>query len=95
MGIASAHQVAESYETSSEHFSRALTERPTAYWIHRNLAPVLLAAGRKQEAEASRQVLMAEFPDFTIERFKDAMVFSPAALERIAVFLRQLGVPER
>lgn len=95
VGIASAHQVAGDYEASADYFSRALTERPTAYWIHRNLAPVLLAAGRKQQAEASKQVLMAEFPDFTIERFKDAMVFSSAALERIAVFLRQLGVPER
>jgi len=94
VGIASAHQVAENYELSAEYFRRALIERPTAYWIHRNLAPVLLAAGREAEAQASKEVLLSEFPDLTVERFKNAMVFSPAALERMAVFLRKLGVPE-
>ncbi|MGI9524925.1 MAG: adenylate/guanylate cyclase domain-containing protein [Hyphomicrobiaceae bacterium] len=95
VGIASAHQVAESYDVAAEYFQRALIERPTAYWIHRNLAPVLLAASREAEAEASKKILVSEFPNLTIDRFKSAMVFSPAALERIAVYLRELGVPER
>jgi adenylate cyclase len=95
VGIGSAHQVAEDYGKSAEFFERALIERPTAYWIHRNLAPVLLAAGREADARKSAEVLFAEFPDLTIERFKNAMVFSPAALERLSVYLRQLGVPER
>ena len=95
VGIASAYQVAEDYNTSADYFRRALIERPTAHWIQRNLAPVLLAAGRDAEAMESREVLMAEFPDLTIERFKNAMVFSPAALERISVYLRRLGVPEQ
>lgn len=94
VGIASALQVAEDYCGSADNFGRALLERPTAYWIHRNLAPVLLAAGREVEAKQSFQVMMAEFPDLTVERFKKAMVFSPAALERISVYMRQLGVPE-
>ncbi len=94
VGIASAHQVAENYEASADFFQRGLLERPTAYWIHRNLAPVLLAAGREAEAEQSGKILLSEFPDLTIERFKHAMVFSPAALERLAVYLRKLGVPE-
>jgi adenylate cyclase len=95
VGIASAHQVAENYGEAAEYFERALIEHPTAYWIHRNLAPVLLAAGREADARKSARILFAEFPDLTIERFKNAMVFSPAALERLSVFLRQLGVPER
>ncbi len=64
-------------------------------WIHRNLAPVLLAAGRDAEAMASRDVLLSEFPGLTIKNFKKAMVFSPEAMERISVFLRRLGVPEQ
>ncbi|MGI9475332.1 MAG: adenylate/guanylate cyclase domain-containing protein [Hyphomicrobiaceae bacterium] len=94
VGIASAHQVAENYQASADFFQRGLLERPTAYWIHRNLAPVLLAAGREAEAEQSKKVLFSEFPDLTIERFKHAMVFSPSALERLSVYLRKLGVPE-
>ena len=95
VGIASAHQVAEDYGKSAEFFEWALIERPTAHWIHRNLAPVLLAAGREADAKNSAEVLFTEFPDLTIERFKHAMVFSPAALERLSVYLRKLGVPER
>lgn len=95
VGIASAHQVAENYQESAEFFQRGLLERPTAYWIHRNLAPVLLAAGREEEAQVSKKILFSEFPNLTIERFKHAMVFSPAALERISVYMRRLGVPEK
>ena len=95
VGIASAHQVMEEYDKAADFFQRALTERPTAYWIHRNLAPSLLAADRDAEAKASHEVLIAEFPTLTIENFKQAMVFSPAAMERISVYLRQLGVPDK
>jgi adenylate cyclase len=73
--------------------SCALHERPNALWIHRNLAPALLAAGR-EEAKASRDALAAAYPEFTVARFKEAMVFDPDTLERIADDLRKLGVPE-
>jgi adenylate cyclase len=95
VGIGSAHQIAQDYDAAADYFRRALIERPTAYWIHRNLAPVLLAAGRDAEALASKEILFSEFPDLTIERYKSAMVFSPEALERLSVYLRKLGVPER
>ncbi|MEM9634672.1 MAG: tetratricopeptide repeat protein [Pseudomonadota bacterium] len=94
VGMGSAHQVMEDYGRAADLYSKAITERPTAYWLHRNLAPVLLAAGRKSEAEASARVLVAEYPDFTISQFKQAMVFSDEAMERLAVFLRQLGFRE-
>lgn len=94
VGMASAHQVAENYEIAADLFAKALAQRPTAHWIHRNLAPVLLAAGRREAAEASYRALAAEYPDLSIARLKTAMVFSPAAMERLSVFLRQLGVPE-
>lgn len=94
VGMASARQVVGQYDAAAELFARALAERPTAHWIHRNLAPVLLAAGRREEAEASLKVLLSEYPDFTIVNFKKAMVFSPAAMERLSAFLRQLGIPE-
>lgn len=95
VGIASVHQLTENYDLSADYFQRAIIERPTAHWIHRNLAPVLLAAGREAEAEDSKAILFSKFPDLTIERYKQAMVFSPPALERISVYLRQLGMPER
>ena len=94
VGIASAHQISGDYSTSANLFQRALMERPSAYWIHRNLAPVLLAAGRPEDAEKSKNAMLKAYPDMTVKRYKDAMVFSPEALEDIAVFLRRLGIPE-
>jgi adenylate cyclase len=94
VGIASAFQVAGQPARAADEFLRALHERPNALWIHRNLAPALLAAGREEEAKASRDALAAAYPDFTIARFKESMVFDPDALERIADGLRKLGVPE-
>jgi adenylate cyclase len=94
VGLASAHQVAGEDSAAADLFLRALGERPNACWIHRNLAPALLAAGRVAEAEASRDALLAAYPDLTIARYMEALVFSPAVLERIAEQLRALGIPE-
>jgi adenylate cyclase len=37
---------------------------------------------------------MRGYPDLTIAKFKRAMVFSPAALDRMAENLRKLGLPD-
>ncbi len=94
VGIASAFQVAGEPARAAEEFQRALNERPNALWIHRQLAPALLAAGREDEAMASRDALVAAYPNFTVANFKELMVFDPDALEKIAEGLRKLGVPE-
>jgi len=94
VGMGSARQIAGDYDAAAGLFQRALGERPSALWIYRNLAPALLAAGRRDEAEAAGAVMKAAYPDFTIRRFKEAMLFTPATLESIAAHLRALGVPE-
>lgn len=94
VGLASVSQVVGDDNAAADLFLRALAERPTAYWIHRNLAPALHAAGRLDEARASLAKVLTIYPTLTITQYKHAMVFSPAVLERIAVHLRALGVPE-
>jgi adenylate cyclase len=94
VGIGSAHQVAGDDAKAADCFQRALEERPNAHWIHRSMAPALLSAGREAEARASFAKLMAAYPDMSVKKFKEAMVFSPAVLERIAVDQRKLGLPE-
>ena len=94
VGLASAHQVAGDDAAAADLFDRALLERPNALWIHRNNAAALLGAGRVQEARASLARVREAYPGFSIRRFREAMVFSPRALDRIADQLRQLGVPE-
>jgi len=92
VGLASARQVAGEDSAAADLFIRALEERPNAHWIHRNLAPALWAAGRREEAEASCCELLAHYPTLTTRRFREAMVFSPRVLDRISEQLRALGV---
>ena len=94
VGLASAQQVAGNDDAAADLFVRALQERPNAHWIHRNLAPALYAAGRLDEAHASRDALLAAYPEMTATKFREAMVFSPRALDRISELLRALGVPD-
>ena len=47
-----------------------------------------------REAVASKNAMLEAYPDMTIKRFKEAMVFSPQALEDISANLRNLGIPE-
>jgi adenylate cyclase len=94
VGLGSACQVAGDDDGAAEMFLRALDERPNAFWIHRNLSAALLGAGRIEEARRSRDVLLKAYPEMTVKRFKDAMVFSPAVLDRIGRQLLDLGIPE-
>ena len=94
VGLASAYQLLEDFDKSVSMFQRALQERPNAKWIYRNLAPALAGAGRIEEAQVAFEEMLRSYPHYTVTKYKEAMVFSPAALERMAVHLRKLGLPE-
>jgi len=93
VGLASTYQVAGDDEEAANLFLRALQERPNAHWIHRNLAPALLGAGRAAEAAASLDTLMAAYPGMTLRKFRNAMVFPKRMLDRVEKQLQELGVP--
>ena len=94
VGIGSAHEVAQEYHEAAAFYRRALEERPNASWIYRNLASVLSGAGRVEEAKQAFAKLMRCYPDLTIAKFKQAMVFSPTVLNRMSENLRELGLPD-
>ncbi len=94
VGIGSAHEVAQEYEQAAAFYRRALEERPHANWIYRHLASSLSGAGRNEEAGQAFTEMMRNYPDLTVSKFKQAMVFSPVSLNRIAENLRKLGLPD-
>jgi adenylate cyclase len=94
VGMGSAHEVAQEYDKAAAFYRRALEERPNASWIYRNLATALSGAGRADEAKQAFAELMRAYPDLTVSKFKQAMVFSPAVLNRMAENLRKLGLPD-
>jgi len=94
VGIGSAHEVAQDYDKAIAHYRRALEERPHATWIYRNLAASLSGAGRMEEAKEAYAQMLRSYPDLTVSRFRQAMVFSSAALDRMVDNLRKLGLPD-
>jgi adenylate cyclase len=94
VGIGSAHEVAQEYAEAAAFYRRALEERPNARWIYRNLASVLSGAGCVDEAKQAFAEMLLSYPDLTVTKFKQAMVFSPAVLDRMGENLRKLGLPD-
>jgi adenylate cyclase len=94
VGIGSAHEIAEEYDQAIALYHRALQERPNARWIYRHLAACLSGAGRLDEARKAFAELMQSYPGLTVSKFRQAMVFSPDALDRMVENLKRLGLPE-
>ena len=92
VGIASAHEVAGRYDEAAAMYRRALEEQPHALWIYRNLASSLAGAERLPEAREAFAAVMRAYPDLTEAKFRQAMVFSPATLDRIVTNLKKLGL---
>jgi len=95
VGMAAAYEGAGEYAKSVEYFERAIQERPKAGWIYRSYAVVLLDAGKVEEAKVAFAKVMELYPDLTIEKFRQAMVFSPKFMERVLKNMRTLGLPEK
>jgi len=58
------------------------------------LSASLSGAGRVEEAKQAYAEMMRNYPDLTVSKFKQAMVFLPAALNRMAENLKKLGLPD-
>jgi adenylate cyclase len=93
-GIGSAHEILQNYDEAAALYRRALEERPNARWIYRNLASTLSGAGRTEEAMMAFAQMLLSYPDLTVSKFKQAMVFSNTTLDRMAENLRKLGLPD-
>lgn len=94
VGMGSANDVAGRYDEAIALYRRALQERPHADWILRNVVSALVGAGRMDEAAVEFKRLMTAYPDLTVTKFRKAMVFSPATMDRMCASLRKVGLPE-
>ena len=94
VGMGCAHEVAQDYDKAAARYRRALEERPHATWIYRNLASTLAGAGRMEEAREAYAQMMRSYPSLTVSKYRQAMVFSAPALDRMVDNLRKLGLPD-
>jgi len=93
-GIGSAHEAVQEYDKAAAFYRRALQEQPNASWIYRNLASSLSGAGRIEEAKQVFAEMMRHYPDLTVSKYKQAMVFSPGVLDVMGENLRRVGLPD-
>ena len=94
VGMGSACEVARDFDKAVAHYRRALEERPHAMWIYRNLASSLSGAGRIEEAKKAYAEMMRAYPNLTVAKLRQAMVFSVPTLDRMVDNLRKLGLPD-
>ena len=93
-GIGSAYEISQDYDKAAAFYLRALEERPNARWVYRNLASTLSGAGRIEEAKRAFAEMLLSYPDLTVSKFKQAMVFSTTTLDSMVENLRKLGLPD-
>ena len=93
-GIGSAHEVAREFDQAAAFYRRALQEQPNASWMYRHLASSLSGAGRIEEGRQMLAEMMRHYPDLTVSKFKQAMVFSPAVLDVMGENLKRVGLPD-
>src|SRR5665213_2425576 len=93
-GIGSAHEVAQEYDKAAAFYRRALQEQPNASWMYRHLASSLSGAGRIEEGRQMLAEMMRHYPDLTVSKYKQAMVFSPAVLDVMGENLKRVGLPD-
>jgi adenylate cyclase len=94
VGLGSAREIAKEYDEAAALYQRALEERPNAGWLYRHLASSLSGAGRIAEARQALAETMLRYPDLTISKFKQAMVFSATTMNHVAENLRKVGLPD-
>jgi adenylate cyclase len=94
VGFASAYELLGDYEKAAAMYRRGLQERPNARWIYRHLASALSGAGRIEDGRVALAEMLRSYPDYTISKFKQAMVFSEKAFQPMAENLRRLGLRE-
>ena len=94
VGMASAHEVAQDYDKAATLYRQGLEKRPHAKWIYRHLASSLSSAGRMEETKKAYAQMLRSYPELTASRFRQAMVFSAATLDRMVDNLRKLGLPD-
>jgi hypothetical protein len=72
---------------------RALSEHPSAFWVHRTLCPTYLHANAKLQARRSLGMLRVRYPGLTLEQVRLGMPpLQPAHGDLIAGGLAEAGL---
>jgi AraC-like DNA-binding protein/tetratricopeptide (TPR) repeat protein len=94
VGMGCAHFGAGRYAEAAHWQQRALTEHPSAIWIHRTMCPAYVLVGAESEACRSVAALRKQYPELTMSEVQQGFPPMPQAY-RDLVFdaLHTVGLP--
>jgi len=94
VGIGCAYFFAGAYAEAAKWQERALSEHPSAFWVHRTLCPTYVFANAKLQARRSLGMLRVRYPGLTLEQVRLGMPpLRPAHGDLIAGALAEAGLP--
>jgi AraC-like DNA-binding protein/Flp pilus assembly protein TadD len=94
IGIGCAHFFAGEYAEAARWQEHALSEHPSAFWVHRTLCPTYVYANAKRQAQHSLGMLRLRYPGLTLEQVRLGMPpLRPAHGDLIASALGEAGLP--
>jgi AraC-like DNA-binding protein/tetratricopeptide (TPR) repeat protein len=94
VGIGCAHFLKGAYAEAANWQERALSQHPSALWVHRTMCPAYVHAGAMQEARRSVDLLRRRYPDLTVSQIRLGMPPLPSAYgESVVGALSEAGLP--
>jgi AraC-like DNA-binding protein/tetratricopeptide (TPR) repeat protein len=94
VGIGCANFYAGRYSEAARWQERALSEHPSAAWIHRTLCSAYAHSGAAPEAQRSLNALRKEYPDLTVSDVQSGMPPLPGTYcGLVADALHSVGLP--
>ncbi len=94
VGIGCAHFKAGDYVEAARWQERALSEHPSAIWVHRTLCPAYVMMGAKAEARRSLEALRSGYPDLTVSEMQLGMPPLPETYRSLVIeALSDAGLP--
>jgi AraC-like DNA-binding protein/tetratricopeptide (TPR) repeat protein len=94
LGIGCAHFKAGRYREAAHWQERALTEHPSAIWIHRTMCPAYVLVGAEQDARRSLAALREHYPELTVSDVEQGLPPLPQTYcDLVVEALHTAGLP--
>ena len=94
VGIGCAHFLGRSYAEAAIWQERALSEHPSAFWVHRTMCAAYVHAGAKPLARQSLGMLRVRYPELTVSQVQLGMPpLPPVQRDLVVGALSEVGLP--
>lgn len=94
VGIGCAHFLAGNYAEAARWQERGLSQRPSAFWVHRTMCAAYLHAGVRPLARRSLGMFRVRYPELTVSQLKLGMPpLPPGPRDLVVEALSEAGLP--